>query len=100
MARTRKGQIITLKQAIMHELFKTCAVGGDWVVLTGGKVTIAAPLSKDDSEPTNINALRLEEREIGQHFDLTDRKGKVPTGYLVTYNLSYQWNDAIRSLTP
>lgn len=50
MARTRKGQIITLKQAIMHELFKTCAVGGDWVVLTGGKVTIAAPLSKDDSE--------------------------------------------------
>lgn len=100
MARTRKGQVITLKQAIMHEKFKDCAVGGEWVVLSGGKTTVAAPVAQYDAETRDTNALRLEEKQVDQYFDLTDRKGKVPTGYLVTYNLSYQWNDAIRSLTP
>lgn len=81
MARTRKGQIIKLKQAIMHELFKDCAVGGDWVVLSGGKTTIAVPVVHSDSKSTK-NALRIEEREITQHFEMTNRKGEVPTLYV------------------
>lgn len=97
MARTRKGQVITLKQAIMHEQFKECAVGGEWVVLSGGKETVATPVLQDESEQV-MNALRVDERQIGQYFDLTDRKAQVPAQAMTTYNLSYQWNDAIRSL--
>lgn len=99
MARTRKGQVITLKQAIMHEKFKDCAVGGEWVVLSGGKTTVAAPVAQYDAETRDTNALRLEEKQVDQYFDLTDRKGELPTGYVTTYHLAYQWNEVIRSMT-
>lgn len=96
MARTRKGQIITLKQTIMHEQFKDCAVGEDWVVISGGKTTIALPVPKDGSKQ---GVLSLDDGQISQYFELTDRKGEVPVHQgMTTYNLSYQWNDAIRSL--
>ncbi len=47
---TRKGQIITLKTPLLLDLFKGCAVGEDWIVISGGAITVAAPVDQSHSQ--------------------------------------------------
>lgn len=45
----RKGQIITLKTALLMDSFKGYAVGEDWIVISGGAITVAAPMVQNHS---------------------------------------------------
>lgn len=93
----RKGQIITLKTALLMDSFKGYAVGEDWIVISGGAITVAAPMVQNHSL-SHTDALCMDEKELKYYFESTNRKGCVPTGLISRHTFAYQWNDAIRSL--
>jgi hypothetical protein len=94
---TRKGQIITLKTPLLLDLFKGCAVGEDWIVISGGAITVAAPVDQSHSQ-SHTDALCMDKKDFNHYFEATDRKGAVPTGVISRHTFAYQWNDAIRTL--
>lgn len=93
----RKGQIITLKTAIPMDYWKDYAVGDEWVVVAGGAIVVAAPVIQKHSG-SHTDALSIYLEKFDDYFEMTDRKGPLPTGHISRHSFTYQWNDAIRNV--